>query len=345
MPLVFNAGLIAIADGPELLVYQEGDGAPVWKQFCDGILIGIAITGQRLITLDSEGQVTWWRLMDGQREDTADMGTGVSQLVVSPDGAVAAVTPNGIQVAGGPALSLPQVSAAAYGPNGGSIGVGTHTGTFSAIDPTSGAAWGSVELGAAISGVGWSAQGNWVVAAANRIAVVSGDGAEVLASIAAPDAVRQVAVSENGLLVASICGTMQVAAFELHGNRAIGTVDLKREIEGVGFGSAAMLAIGVDDGDVSLIDLFTGKVGRTEPHPGRGRNTWAVHVNIDRAAVRGAVALNKAGGDPIAKYVPIPDDDDKGGCFLGCGAAFLISTLMCTGCASCSGIAWYFELF
>ncbi len=335
------AGHLAIADGPELLVYQSTDGAPIWKQFCDGILVGIAIVGQRLVSLDSEGTVTWWRLADGRQEDSGELGAGMSQLVTSSDGAVGAVNPSGVSMVGGGALSIPQISAASFGPTSASIGIGTHTGSFSAIDPMTGAAWGTVELGAAVTGVAWSVQGSWIVTAANRVAVVSGDGTEVLASIVGPGSLGQVTCSENGLLVSAICGESQVACFELHGHRAIGTIDLKREIIGVAFGAGAMIAIGVDDADISLVDLYTGKVGRSEPHPGRGRNTWAVKVVTDQAAVRGAVALSKAGGVPIAKYIPPPDDDEGGGCFSTCLTIVLISTFICMGCTGCSLLTYF----
>jgi hypothetical protein len=340
MSLAFGpGGVVAIADGPELLVYQAIDGAPMWKHFCDGILVGVAIVGDRLVTLDTEGTLTWWRLADGQQEDSTDLGASVSHLVAAPDGAVGAITPNGIVMVSGNTLSIPQVSAASFGPTGASIGVGTHSGAFSAIDPVSGAAWGTVELGAAVTGVAWSAQGHWIVTAANRIAVVSGDGTEVLASIAGPDSLGQVTTSADGLLAGAIAGTQQIACFELHGHRAIGTIDLRHDIVGVAFGSAAMIGIGIDDGDISLINLFTGRVGRSEPHPGRGRNSWSVKVGVDQGAVRGAVVLNQAGGEPIAKYVPIPDDES--GCMRNCLIVVAISTVMCMGCTGCSLLTWF----
>jgi hypothetical protein len=336
----FDAGgVVAIADGPEILVYQAGDGSPLWKQFCDGVLVGVAVVGPRVVTLDSEGNLTFWRLQDGQSEDSGTMSPGATQLLVSPEGAVGAVTPDGLDVFRGAGVSMPQVSAAAFGPESKSVGIGTHTGVFSVVDPQSGAAWGSVDLGAPVTGVAWSSAGQWVVSSGQRIAVIQGDGTALVVSIDAPGELGPVACSANGLLVAALCGPSQVACFELHGHRPIGTIDLKREIEGVDFGSAAMLAIGVDDGDVSLVDLYTSKVGRTEPHPGRGRNTWAVQVQVDRAAVRGAAALSKAGGIPIAEFVPIPDDDE-GGCLRSCLMGLAFCTVLCMGCSGCSALVY-----
>jgi len=341
VPISFDSGgVVAIADGPELLVYQSSDGSPIWKEFCDGILVDVAVAGGRLVSLDSEGTVTWWRLADGLREDSASVGGGATGLAVAGEGQVAVVTPHGLSVIGGAPLSLPQVSAAAFGPGAGSVGIGTHTGVFTAIDPATGAAWGSVDLGAPVTGVAWSQQGTWVVTSGNRVVVIRGDGAEQVASIQGPGPLVAISCSENGLLAAAVCGAHQVACFELHTHRAIGSIDLKREIAGVDFGSAAMLAIGIDDGDASLIDLFTGKVGRTEPQPGRGRNTWAVKVGVDQAAVRGAAALSKAGGVPIAKYIPIPEDEDDDGCLKSCITIVAISTLVCMGCTGCSGLLY-----
>ena len=32
-------------DGPELFVYSGANDAPMWKQFCDGILVGVGAAG------------------------------------------------------------------------------------------------------------------------------------------------------------------------------------------------------------------------------------------------------------------------------------------------------------
>ena len=111
MLISFDAGgVVAIADGPEILVYQAGDGSPLWKQFCDGVLVGVAVVGPRVVTLDSEGNLTFWRLQDGQSEDSGTMSPGATQLLVSPEGAVGAVTPDGLDVFRGAGVSMPQVS-------------------------------------------------------------------------------------------------------------------------------------------------------------------------------------------------------------------------------------------
>ena len=47
-----NGLLHACCDGPELLTY-EGNGSPRWKQFCDDIIVGVAVTDSAVITSEA----------------------------------------------------------------------------------------------------------------------------------------------------------------------------------------------------------------------------------------------------------------------------------------------------
>ena len=91
----------------------------------------------------------------------------------------------------------------------------------------------------------------------------------------------------------------------------------------------------LDDGDGNWIDLATGATFRTEPHPGRGRATWRLENKVDLGAIRGAIALQQAGGAPIARYVPKDDDGGgRSGFWAGCLSVVTVLftfTLICTG--------------
>ncbi len=330
--------LFAAADGPELLTWRN-DGAPQWKVFTDGILVGVAVGLEVVVTVDTDRRVCQWRRTDGELVSTVSIAHHPLALVPSPDGRLLIVTRDGPLVDSPLGFRLVPVRGctwAALGP-GEALGVGCEDGTFTAIELRSGAAWGSVKLPAPVSGVAWSALGSWLVGAERTLYRVSGDGKLVQATIAGADhAMDLLAVSGNGIVVAARAGD-RVELYELHKNRSIGEFILRRAIGGVQFGPGLLLAIGLDDGDGNWIEMATGATFRTEPHPGRSRATWRLENKGDLGAIRGAIALLQAGGAPIARYVPKPtaDEDAGGGGYLaGCVSVLMVLftfTLICSG--------------
>ncbi|MEQ1503231.1 MAG: hypothetical protein ABMB14_13425, partial [Myxococcota bacterium] len=256
---------------------------------------------------------------------------------VAPNGVVGVLTDAGVTVigpSGTRTLPMPGATAFAFGPNGASVGIGTAAGTFTAIEVATGAAWGSVQLPAGITGVGWTALGAWIVGADRMLYRVNGEGAKVEAAITGADTpIASVACSGNGLIVAART-TDRVELYELHANKPIGEFLLRRSIGAIAFGPALTLAIGLDDADGNVVELGTGASFRTEPHPGRGRNTWRLENKVDLGAVRGAIALHQAGGKPIARYVPPQEDSGNSGCLGGCLGVIglvLVLTVFCAG--------------
>lgn len=328
------------ADGPELLAWRS-DGAPTWKIFADGILVGLAVTAAEVVTVDDQRRVRRFRRTDGELLSDDPVPHAARDLGAAADGRVWIVTPDGPLLdtpLGWRLVPMPGCSAAARGP-GEAVGVGQQDGTFTALDAQSGAPWGSVRLEGPVAAVAWSAVGVWVVAAGRTLYRVSGDGKTVQATISGADhPIESLAVADNGVIVAARAGD-RVEIWELHKNRPIGEFLLRRPIGGVAFGPGLLLAIGLDDGDGNWIELATGATFRTEPHPGRSRSTWRLENKLDLGAVRGAIALQQAGGAPIARYVPKPDEpgaEPEGGrgCLAGCvsvlGVLFT-STLICSG--------------
>jgi hypothetical protein len=136
----------------------------------------------------------------------------------------------------------------------------------------------------------------------------------------------------DGVLVAAVCGDRQVVVFDVNSRRKVGEVLFRRDIGGLVFGHQAELAVGLDDGDYNRIDLLSGRASRSEPHRGRGRNNWNFEASMDYAAIRGAVASHRAGGEAIAEYIFADEiEEPKGrGYYLGIGCALLVFT--CGGC-------------
>jgi hypothetical protein len=172
---------------------------------------------------------------------------------------------------------------------------------------------------------------------ARTIHRVSGDGKTIQAFIPGADSdVDRVAVSRSGIVCAARAGD-HVELYELHANQPLGEFVLRRQIGGLAFGAGHALGIGLDDGDANVVDVATGESWRTEPHPGRGRTTWRLENKVDLAKVRGALAFQAAGGQPIAKYVPPPKQEESRGlfgCLGGCAGVVgvvLVVSLTCGG--------------
>lgn len=336
-----DGGTVVVADGPELLAYRS-DGAPAWKVFTDGILTGVGVFLDQVVTCDDEGRVVWWNRGNGERLDEQQVQARPTALRLAPDGALALLADDGVWLVGrGQAprfVAVQGACALTWGPNQGSLGVGTRMGSFAAIDPVSGVAWGTVALGAPIEGCGWSTLGHWVVAAGEQLALVAGDGTALVRSLVGQGAPTRLAVSADGLVVAAIEGS-QVAVYELHDLARCGELVFRRPLTDVAFGPGHQVGVGHDDGDATMVELVAGTPSRTEPHPGRGRNTWRLDNQVDRDRLRGAVARHRAGGEPIARWVG-PKEQERGSSGAGCwqsvaivGCATILVTVVCTGMA------------
>jgi hypothetical protein len=330
-------------DGPELLVYN-GDGSPRWKKFCDDLLMAVAATPLQVMSCDATGRVTTWRAMDGEITDTVELGCLPIAVAVSTDGLMAVCGEQQLFAAekgGFLPIQVADPTAVGFGEDRHSLGVGTASGSFVLVSPVAGEVGPPLSIGAPITGVAWSKIGFWAVMAGNRMYLVSADGAAVVhTSEPADGPMLGATVSDEGGIVATIVGLNEILVYGLQTKRPAGKVRFRREVGGIGFGARGQLGVGLDDGDASQVDLFTGGSIRTEPHKGRGRNNWNLEVDIDFAGLRGAVTFARGGGGPVASFVYLPEDEKKGGwfrtCGMTCGVVFILS-MFCTGC---SGLAW-----
>jgi hypothetical protein len=81
---------------------------------------------------------------------------------------------------------------------------------------------------------------------------------------------------------------------------------IDRRAVGVAFGPPPFVGIGMDSGDGNKINLSTEAVHRTDTHPGRSHNRWALSSGIDQSALPPAYkgrapAKAPAGAEPAAE--------------------------------------------
>ena len=143
-----QGGVLAVADGPELLVY-DASGQPLWKQFCDHLIADVSASPADVVVLDTEGVLRRLRAIDGVELDRATVGhcAGVDR---SSSGVILTWDRSDVAVQaqwGAPVvrLGVAGANAAALGPDGASVAVCTGS-QLTVVDPTTGLAWGTSAL-------------------------------------------------------------------------------------------------------------------------------------------------------------------------------------------------------
>ena len=305
-------------------------------------------TADAVLSVDTDGRLTRWRAIDGQKSDEERLDATCHGLDVALDGvAVVAAQDEVIVVRPGGTpgrIPLPGASVVAFGPNSGSLGVGTSAGTFHAVDPNSGGQWGQIDLGAPVTGVTWNSKGHWLVAAGDKLHRLSGDGQTSLGVVEIGGETQFVACTKDGVFAATASGT-HVLVYELENNQRVATISFERAIGGLGFGSGAWLGIGLDDGDLNRIDLYTGHLTKNTPHVGRKPNHWGVQHQVDAAAVRGVTTRAKVGGGPIAERIyhkyEEPPPEKKGPSCLLMGFIAMVVFVVCSSLGTCVFGLWW----
>lgn len=299
-----SGNVMVLGDGPELLVYSGANDQGIWKLMADDIIMGVGVSGDTVLSIDGAGVIASYRAIDGVENYRFETGVSPMSMEVSPDGVVCVVTASSMVLvsAGVEPVTVPWSSPrqVAWGPGSASLGVGGADGTFAAVDPVSHGAWGSVNLGAPVTGVVWVATGVWAVAHGQQISLVKGDGTEVLRTLALAAPVGGVAVSLDGAVLAAVVGDNRVAVYELQSDGFAGEVSYQRPVAAVRFGPGHWLAIAFDQGDANRLDVVGGTMTRTQAHPGRAQNAWPMNASVSHSKLRGAVANVAAGGAAIA---------------------------------------------
>jgi hypothetical protein len=228
-----DAVVAVVADGPEMFCYSGADDQPTWKVFCNNILVGVGATRELVVAGDVDGMVVWYRVLDGQVMQNMDLQTAINVFAHAPDGTVAMAGPVGIYILDPKlaprSIGFPDAGVVGFGPDGNSIGVGVGS-EFHAVDAADGTVWNTQNLGAEVTGVAWSALGNWVVTAGHKLFVVAGDGSEIVAEVAAEGPLRGAVTSMDGVIGAAVQGLNQVAVFELQTNTSVGDITFRRGI-------------------------------------------------------------------------------------------------------------------
>ena len=83
-----SGSVLVVLDGKEVLVHRGADEAPKWRREIEAEVIGLGAGDDTVVTLESNGKLTWW---SGAVQETADVGEGATALAVTADGRACAL--------------------------------------------------------------------------------------------------------------------------------------------------------------------------------------------------------------------------------------------------------------
>ncbi len=336
-----TGSVLVVFDGKEVLVHGGTDEAPRWRHHVDGELVGLGAGGDAVITLESQGKLTFWSGADGVVLETIALGEAAQSLAVTRNGAACAVVAHGavLVVTRGSAprkLEAPGATAAAWSRDGARLAIGDASGAVRIVSST-GDAVSAAQLEEPVTSLCFSPAGFWIATGGERVFRVAEDGASVeqitRADGMTPDCV---CASTDGSMVAMRLRETVVIALALPSrDTAVQLVYTDRKIAGVAFGPERLLGVGLLDGDGNIVDITEKQLRRTDTFPGRTHNRWMVSTTIKpevlppapaRAGLRNGSpaaasesAIANPAGLPLAGWLGI----------LGALIAFAIALSMC----------------
>lgn len=355
-----DGALLVTADEPELLVWDARKDEPLWRHHGEGIAVGVGATERSLVWVDHLARVSFLRRLDGalleehplEERQVRGLWAGFERVAVLGAAAIYLLRMEGLERS----FASPDPVSAAWGPQDASLGVVSGSGQFSAIDPASGGAWGSVSLGAPGVDVAWSPRGHWWVAAASELIAVAPDGSAVLQRIPLGEPATAMSLSRDGVVAAVAHPSKRVAIWIVTEGVAAGQITYQRAIGTLRFGPGSWLAVAFEDGEVNRVDVLHGKVTLPQTHVGRRASRWAVDLAVRADLLRGALARAAAGEAPLVTRVkhawdlPKPkrqisiDSPGGDGCgcwqMVGCFTAILLLGGLLALLAG--GYLWYF---
>lgn len=347
----------ALGDGPELFTYSGGEDNALWKQFCNGMLVGLGISPGSVHSLEDTGGYGVWHARTGDSILAVELGVACSALAVAPNGTAAVVTERGAALVGADGsvrpISVANASAVAFSGDGSRLVVGTSSGEIVLVDPNGGGVLAGTALGAPVADISWCGR-EWVVAAGNRLWFVAADVqlAPPAPNQPAPSAVtrvvdvagtpRSVTANSDGVLVACDDGQNNVLLYETHQYRLAGTVKFNRTLGDLQFGPATSLGIGLEYADANRLDVLAGTLTRSKAGLGKGNTPWYPRIELDQFILRGSVATKRAGGAPIANVQEV-EQTGSSKTLLYVGIALFFGFMCCGGITSALAV-WRFAL-
>lgn len=290
----WSAAAFACVDGAELFAWDPNLDAPTWGRPLPRPALAVAGGGTILATLDDTGQLGFWNGRDGAAVGSASVAGG-QLLAMAWGNACAIAAPDRVDLLdakGQRSLAIAGATALRFSRDDTRLAVGLPDGRVTFLDVASGAVLGSAQVESSVApvtalferapGAEWLATAGDSLHAIepNRVRRVTGLGGPMLTAVAA---------NERGTLVALQAGDDLAVVLAWPSRETAANLRYpERKVRGVALGNGA-LWVGLDLGDGNKLDLESGSLFRTDPHPGRPMNRWLVatghHPEVARPAL------------------------------------------------------------
>src|SRR5262245_58442556 len=81
----YGASAVVTSDGRDLLVYDPSDEAPRWMKTLHANVAHVAVAGDRVIAVDTDGHLTTYDAAEAEEKSTIDLGGTPHALTVNDD--------------------------------------------------------------------------------------------------------------------------------------------------------------------------------------------------------------------------------------------------------------------
>lgn len=272
------------ADGHDVLVYRTPDESPLWRFGARSPITAVALSSPLAIVLAQDGTVGWFDAATGQLRATTTVRPGAIDMVADPWGSALVLYPDGLVLLdanGTRPLSAPQgevLTAAAFAGQSRLIAVGTQSGRAHFFDAGSGMYGESISVSdKPVRGLCGVKPGGWFATAGDAVFDVALVNAQRFTGM--PDhALGMVAFDPLGQSLGIQFAPNAVIFIDVRTRDTLLNVSYPdRKVTGLGGVGPHGFAVGMDLGDANRFDRERNTC-RTEPHPGRPRNRWALMV-------------------------------------------------------------------
>jgi hypothetical protein len=283
------AGFV-VAEGAELLVWDAKIDSPAWSQRLGAPILAVGSAGAMISAVEASGTLSLFNAGDGSYAGGASYPGGHT-LAATTNG-VAVATKHTIEIldgAGPRSLSVAGVSAIRFSRDGSMLGVGFGDGRVMFLETATGRPLHEAGIpGGIVNAVAERAPGEWLACAGSAVHLVSGRGVQRVTGLTGAT-IRDVTSGPRSSFFGLIANNAAIA-LEWPSRDTIGSLDFPEKMPlGVAFDDDGFY-VGLSGGDGNRLDLRSGNLYRTDPHPNHTKNRWLVSTGFEDSVALRALA-------------------------------------------------------
>jgi hypothetical protein len=268
-----------LAECSEFATWDAAIDGPRWRKTLNSEVLAVGACGDLVVCLEANGVLSFWNAVTSANASHLTVPGG--RALACSSTACAIAKPSEVEVidsASRRTLPFAGVTALAFSRNAEKLGLGFADGQFACVDLASGqSAISKVGSAAILSVVERAAGAEWLAACGSSVFAITPDAQVSHVTGKDGSAITNLCANEAGTLIGMQAGMLAVALAWPEKATAGHLSYMDRQITGLSLAEAA-LWVGLDQCDGNKLDLRTGDLYRTDPHPGFARNRWMVSM-------------------------------------------------------------------